>query len=90
MIEEGYDEEIGAVMHWAHILKSEQTPEGVWPRFVNARTGTMTGRQFTHSPAGILVSLAALLDTTEFDVAIRKSLEAKSRSTTGDPHDITE
>ena len=90
LVDEDNDNGIGAVMHWAHILKSEQTPEGLWPRFVNARTGDMSGRQMTNSPARIMESLAVLLDTTEFDDAIRRSMEAKSRSTTGDPHDSTE
>jgi len=90
LIEEGNDEGVGAVMHWAHILKSEQNANGYWPRFVNARTGEPSGQRLTLLPAGVIETLAELLGTTEFDDAIRRTVEAKSRSTTGDPHDITE
>jgi hypothetical protein len=69
----GDEAHVGPVLHWAHILKIEQGPNGDWPVQVNARTGAVAGTSRTREPAGLLARLDALLDSTEFEAAIARA-----------------
>lgn len=66
----GDESHFGPVMHWAHILKTEQGPDGAWPAAVNARTGEPIGRAKTLAPASLMARLDALLDSTEYAACI--------------------
>ena len=57
-------------LHWAHLLKLEQGPDGDWPAVVNARTGEAIGTRRTRRPAEMLARLGQLLDSTEFEAAV--------------------
>ena len=69
----GDEAHFGPVLHWAHILKAEQGPEGDWPAQVNARTGAAMGAARTRVPAGLMARLDALLDSTEFEAAVARA-----------------
>lgn len=71
--ETGNEAHFGPVLHWAHILKVEQGPNGDWPAQVNARTGAPIGTARTRAPAGLMARLEALLDATEFEAAIARA-----------------
>jgi len=73
---------IGPVMHWAHILKTEQGQDGAWPAAVNARTGEPTGTARTLAPAKLMARLDALLDSSEYAACIALAANAK---TEGEP-----
>lgn len=66
----GDETHFGPVLHWAHLLKCEQGPDGHWPAVVNARTGEALGSERTRRPAELLARLSRLLDTSEFDAAV--------------------
>lgn len=70
---EAYGDEapMGPVLHWAHVLKTEQRPDGTWPVWVNARTGQAESQDATRGPAAVMERLAKILHTTEFDECIR-------------------
>ena len=68
--ETGDEAHTGPVLHWAHILKIEQGPNGDWPTLINARTGAAVGADRTRVPAGLMARLDALHDSTEFEAAI--------------------
>ena len=61
---------IAPVLHWAHILKAEQGPNGDWSAEVNVRTGEELGIERTCAPVELLQRLASLLKSSEFDLAI--------------------
>jgi hypothetical protein len=61
---------VGPVMHWAHILKTEQGPDGTWPAVVNARTGDTIGWARTTAPADLLARLDALINSSEYAACI--------------------
>jgi hypothetical protein len=69
----GNEAHFGPVLHWAHILKSGQGPDGDWPVCVNARTGASVGAARTRKPAELLARLDALLDSSEFEVAVAQA-----------------
>ncbi len=71
--ETGHRPYIGPVVHWAHILKVEQGPNGDWPAVINARTGQPVGERRTRRPAELLNALGEMLDSTEFDAAVRRA-----------------
>lgn len=77
--ETGDEAHFGPVLHWAHILKSEQGPDGDWPALVNARTGAAVGAAQTREPARLLARLDTLLGSSEFEAAV--ALAAKGRPT---------
>ena len=62
---------LGPVLHWAHLLKVAQGPEGDWPARFNARTGAAIGAERTRSPGALFERLGELLDSTEFEYAAR-------------------
>lgn len=62
---------LGPVLHWAHLLKFEQGPEGDWPALVNARTGTAVGEKRTRAPGELMAALAECLLSSEFDEAVK-------------------
>lgn len=70
MLDSGDETLLGTVLHWAHILKSEQGPDGVWPAIVNARNGQPRSEERTCAPVTLLERLGSLVDTTEFDAAV--------------------
>ena len=61
------------MLHWAHILKAEQGPDGDWPAVVNARAGTAIGATRTREPAVLLARLDMLLDFSEFEAAVARA-----------------
>lgn len=67
---------IGPIMHWAHILKTEQGPDGAWPSVVNARTGETIGAARTLAPATLMARLDALLDSSEYAACIARASHA--------------
>lgn len=72
--ERGGDEEpIGPVLHWAHILKTEQGSDGAWPAAVNARTGESIGAARTLAPAVVMARLDALLNSSEYAACIARA-----------------
>jgi len=71
--ETGDEEHTGPVLHWAHILKIEQGPNGDWPALINARTGAALGTARTRAPAGLMARLDALHDSTEFEAAVARA-----------------
>jgi hypothetical protein len=71
--EMGDEAHFGPVLHWAHILKSEQGPDGDWPAHLNARTGAAIGAARTRTPAQLLARLDALLDSSEFEAAVARA-----------------
>jgi hypothetical protein len=71
--ETGNEAHFGPVLHWAHILKSEQGPAGDWPALVNARTGAVIGAARTREPGRLLARLDALLDSSEFETAVARA-----------------
>lgn len=62
--------EAGSVLHWAHMLKIEQGPEGDWPAAVDARSGAALGAERTRMPAELLRRLGEWLKSSEFDAAV--------------------
>lgn len=62
--------EAGPVLHWAHMLKIEQGPDGDWPAAVDARTGAALGTGRTRKPAELLRRLGDWLKSSEFDAAV--------------------
>ena len=72
----GDEAHFGPVLHWAHILRQEQGPDGDWPRSVNTRTGDPIGEERTRRPADLLQRLGGTLRSVEFDDAV-----ARARST---------
>ena len=81
----GDETPLGPVLHWAHLLKAEQGPEGDWPARVNARTGAAIGSERTRAPARLLERLGAFLASTEFEDAVRRAGEPE-RSEDAAPH----
>jgi hypothetical protein len=79
----GDQSHFGPVMHWAHILKTEQGPDGAWPDAVNARTGEPIGTARTHAPATLMARLDALLDSTEYAACIERAAHSTPQ---GEPH----
>ena len=71
--ETGDEAHFGPVLHWAHLLKVEQGPDGDWPAQVNARTGEAVGAARTREPARLLARLDALLDSCEFEAAVARA-----------------
>jgi hypothetical protein len=69
----GDEAHFGPVLHWAHILKIEQGPDGDWPAHVNARTGASIGSARTLAPAGLMARLDALLHATEFETTVARA-----------------
>lgn len=65
------DAVFGPVLHWAHLLKVEQGPQGDWPAHFNARTGTPIGAARTRTPGALFDRLDEILDSTEFEYAAR-------------------
>jgi hypothetical protein len=72
--ETGDGAHFGPVPHWAHLLKTEQAPDGSWPSWVNARTGEALGDQRTFAPALLLARLGAVLNSSEFDAAVARAV----------------
>lgn len=72
----GDEEPIGPVLHWTHILKTEQGADGAWPVAVNARTGKSIGTARTWAPAKLMARLDALLNSSEYAACI--ALAAKT------------
>ena len=62
-------------LHCAHMLKTLQGPDGLWPSVLNARTGDPCGNHRTQSPVRFLRRLRRLLRSSEFDVAIERAVE---------------
>lgn len=60
----------GPVLHWAHLLKTAQQPQGDWPLHINPRTGECLGPERTRTPARLLERLGRVLDSSEFDDAV--------------------
>jgi len=79
--ETGDEAHFGPVLHWAHILKTEQGPDGDWPAQVNARTGAPVGAARTREPARLLARLDALLDSSEFEAVVARAAEGGRETT---------
>lgn len=62
---------LGKVLHVAHILKTMQGSDGKWPHCFNARTGDATDNTRSTEPLALFRRLNAMLQSTEFDSAIR-------------------
>jgi len=71
----GDEAHFGPTLHWAHLLKTEQGPDGDWPAVVNARTGAPLGPARTRAPATLLACLGELLQSSEFETAIARAHE---------------
>jgi len=69
----GDEAHFGPVLHWAHLLKAEQGPDGDWPASVNARTGAAMGGARFREPARLLARLDVLLDSSEFEAAVARA-----------------
>jgi hypothetical protein len=76
----GDETHFGPVLHWAHILKAEQSPEGDWPSLVEARTGAAVGTARTRSPAALMARLDAFFDAAEYEAAIARAAARPARS----------
>jgi len=68
---------LGPLLHVAHILKSEQGPDGLWPARINARTGEAIGRERTSSPVELLRGLDHCMNGTEFERCYARPAETE-------------
>jgi hypothetical protein len=62
---------LGRVLHVAHMLVSHQGADGLWPATFNLRTAEEIGTERSSAPLLLFRRLNALLDSSEFDFALR-------------------
>ncbi len=63
---------LGRVLHVAHMLVSHQGADGLWASALNLRTGEEIGGSRSSAPLPLLQRLNVLLDSSEFDFALRR------------------
>ena len=63
---------LGRVLHVAHMLVSHQGTDGLWAAIFNLRTGEAVGLERTDAPLPLMRRLNAMLDSSEFDFALRR------------------
>lgn len=78
----------GPVLHWAHLFKALQGPDGLWPARIAGRTGEAVGSRRTREPLRLLRLLRDALGTTEFDQAIARSQRKGESNGIQDGNDV--
>lgn len=63
---------LGRVLHVAHMLVSHQAADGLWPAVLNLRTAEDIGTERSHAPLPLFRDLNKILDSSEFDFAVRR------------------
>ncbi len=63
---------LGRVLHVAHMLVSHQGADGLWAATFHLRTGKDVGVERSSAPLSLFRRLNAILDSTEFDFALRR------------------
>ncbi len=63
---------LGRVLHVAHMLVSYQGADGLWAAALNLRTGEEKTLARSHAPRDFMRRLNEILDSTEFDIPIRR------------------
>ena len=63
---------LGRVLHVAHMLVSTQGEDGAWPAVLNLQTGQGIGEKRSRAPRQLMRRLNRILQSTEFDTAIRR------------------
>ena len=69
---------LGRVLHVAHMLVSHQGRDGLWSARINLRTGDDITTIRSDAPCTLMQRLNAILESTEFDFAIRRAKEGVS------------
>jgi hypothetical protein len=63
---------LGRVLHVAHMLVSHQGDDGLWASVFNLCTGEEIGVERSSAPLPLLHRLNSILDSSEFDFALRR------------------
>lgn len=73
--------DLGTILHAAHMLKTRQCADGLWPAALDARTGDGIETGVTAAPIALFQRLDTLLYSTEFTQATELAMQAVHRAT---------